>query len=223
MDEEKKEIIKEKIENARNKFVFASVSVATVFGYILFYIIALAFIFFSVLSLTSEPVEYGKTEGIIVEIRDCGYNFSTESNDYKVFVTYEVEGVTYAHILYNEYNSFMDEGDTVTVLYNLNDPNNITSPGGKYLPYIFLGVGIVVIFVVTGIIIYRVKNKKTVMHELSGLTENKKDSEKVPDNYAYNQKDYGLDYDKNKYPIYDEYGNEIKKRKNRKKQDDYFD
>ena len=65
-----------------------------------------------------------------------------DSHDYyDVFVTYEIDGVTYEDMPYDSYSTTMKVGDTVKIKYNAAEPEIITSGGAVWIPVIFFALG----------------------------------------------------------------------------------
>ncbi len=77
-------------------------------------------------------------EATIVEIYTY---YNDDSTEHRVFVSYEVDGVTYSHRELGSYSSSMREGKTVKIKYNLDNPNEIMSKSSVFIPVILLPLG----------------------------------------------------------------------------------
>ena len=95
-----------------------------------------------------------ETTGTIVNIVE-EYSSFDDSNNYQVFVDYSVDGKDYKNVEYGAYNSKMKVGDSVTILYNQDDPTDITSPGSDKVVYFVLAAGILSLLVGVGLILKR--------------------------------------------------------------------
>ena len=107
------------------------------------FIIGLALVVFSLISIFGPKTDYSETTGTIVDIEE-EYNIVDESYDHRVYVDYTVDGVKYERADYGSYSSRMKTGDTVTVLYDPADPTRIQAEGSEKVPYIVGAVGAVV-------------------------------------------------------------------------------
>lgn len=86
--------------------------------------------------------EYLSAEGTIQSIEYSSDSSDAESEN--VFVSYtDADGVFHENVRYPSYSSSMKEGKTVTVLYDPAAPEEIHAPGVEFLPYLFLGLGVV--------------------------------------------------------------------------------
>ena len=109
------------------------------------FVFVLVGILFLVLGIvTSNKVKnsdtvYVETTGVISSITVEKPN--KDETIYTVLVDYEADGVIYEDAEYGSYDSSMKEGDEVTVLYNQDDPTDITYPGFEKLPTIICIAG----------------------------------------------------------------------------------
>ena len=77
------------------------------------------------------------------------YNHTETDSDgnshdyYDVFVTYEIDGVTYEDMPYDSYSTTMKVGDTVKIKYNAAEPEVISAGGEVILPIILFGFALV--------------------------------------------------------------------------------
>ena len=78
--------------------------------------------------LNSKKDYDASTTGVIVGIERewCGTDEDGfDQYDYTVYVNYEVDGQKYENVKYPSYDSSMQKGDEVEVLYQSSDPTNI--------------------------------------------------------------------------------------------------
>ena len=108
-----------------------------------FLLAGLAFTVVSIVILCQPKKELAECEGEIVEISES-YNPASESTEHEVFVDYEVNGTYYEHAPYFSYDSSMELGGKVTVLYDPDDPSQIQAPGFEIVPWVTLGAGVLV-------------------------------------------------------------------------------
>ena len=108
------------------------------FGFVL--LPAAIFIFIVAIGLLcSLPKNRVETTAVIREIRQ--FRETTGKYKHKVYVDYEVDGITYIHVYLNEYVSSWREGDTITLLYNQNDVMDIASTSRQTVSYVMFGLG----------------------------------------------------------------------------------
>lgn len=111
------------------------------------YILGVAFIVFGVFYIikqNSEKAYYATTLAVIDEIVDeseISYELiegkiNVKEGDKYVYITYEVDGKKYEHVLYNSYSSTMKEGDVITITYDTRKPGNLFS--GSYSMLLFI-------------------------------------------------------------------------------------
>ena len=109
-------------------------------------VIGLLFVVVGAVVLSLPKTEYSSAEGTILRIES--YTDGAGEEQQEVYVSYkDSAGVNHEDILYPAYSFSMKEGGTVTVLYDPASPENIQAPGGEYIPYIVLAVGIIAIAV----------------------------------------------------------------------------
>lgn len=109
-------------------------------------LVGVLFIVVACFAISQPKKELSSTEGTITSI--VFYLDSQGEESQYVYVRYtDRNGVTYDDVEYPSYSSSMKEGDTVTVLYDPASPKQIQAPGGEYLPYIFLAIGVVCVAV----------------------------------------------------------------------------
>lgn len=103
--------------------------------------VGLLFTILSCVIIAAPKAETIQVEGTIVSI--SAYRDAGGEEQHEVLVTFtDRSGVKHANIPYPSYSSSMHEGDTVTVLYHADDPESIDSPGSKWIPYVFLAIGV---------------------------------------------------------------------------------
>ena len=92
-----------------------------------------------------------KGELISADVTISRIEFYTDSSGEEqtdVFVSYTDEkGVSHEDVRYPSYSSSMEEGKTVTVLYDPASPEDVRAPGAEYIPYAFLVIGVIAIVV----------------------------------------------------------------------------
>lgn len=124
-----------------------------------FILVGILLIAISVLAMTKvkDVDSFSETQAEITSIDEEEILDGSDSSSYEytVKVKYMVNGVEYTDIDYGSYSSSMKVGDSVTVLYNPENPADIQAPGADKVPYIVLAGGIIamlagVVFVVKG-------------------------------------------------------------------------
>ncbi len=100
----------------------------------------------SLIGIIKKDEEYLSVEGTIVDIVE-NYDPIDDDCDYSTYVDYEVEGKEYKNVEYGSYNSSMEIGDRVEVLYSPNNPNHIQAPGYKTVPYVVLTISSIEVIV----------------------------------------------------------------------------
>ena len=110
-------------------------------------VLGAAFIGFGIWShneIANDTAVYLETEAVISEIeKTTEYINDDWEYRYTVYVDYTVDGKDYTHIEYGEYDSSMDEGDTLTIQYDEANPENLKTPNEGIIPWILIGAGIV--------------------------------------------------------------------------------
>lgn len=117
-------------------------------------IVSLVILTICIVSIVQPKKDYLETQGVIVDFKEF-YDVTSDSNVTKAYIDYEVDGKTYKNVEYPSYNSGMKINDTVTVLYEPEDPTFIQAPGGEKVPYIVGGAAIVSLIVSVILLIRR--------------------------------------------------------------------
>ena len=109
-------------------------------------VVGALFVVLAGIGISLPKAELLSAEGKIERIE-----FDTDASGEKteqVYVSYtDYAGVHHETIRYPAYSSSMKEGDSVSLLYDPAAPENIESPGAKYIPYIFIVIGILAVAV----------------------------------------------------------------------------
>lgn len=96
-----------------------------------------------------------KTEALITEI-----TYDPDTDDYDVFVEFEVNGESISGKL-DIYSSFMHEGETVNVYYLKNDPHSFSCAEFNKLPFLLCTAASLVLFAACGILFFgQIRNIK---------------------------------------------------------------
>lgn len=90
-----------------------------------FAVICIATVVFWLVSWANFSKNALSTDGVIIDIRGY-YNRNSKSTEYDVIVEYTVGGVLYTRSL-GYYSSAMEIGQTVTVIYDSEDPDHMMS------------------------------------------------------------------------------------------------
>lgn len=115
--------------------------------YISLFIVGVLFTVISLFVLFAPKTEYATANGVIERIEAFATS-ADDSESYNVYVTFiDGNGTEHKDVLYPSYDSSMKPGDAVEVLYNPKSPDEIQAPGGDFIPYIILAVGIIAIAV----------------------------------------------------------------------------
>ena len=134
------------------KFLNGLGKVQRILGSIGTVLLGILFIVFSCMALAQPKKDtLTSTTGVIQHIEEpmvVGIGDDEDSWEYQVFVSYTDEaGVKHENIEYPSYDSSMNEGDEVEVLYDPASPENIQAPGGGFVPYITLAVGVIAVLI----------------------------------------------------------------------------
>lgn len=106
---------------------------------VLFFVVGVLFVAFGLIAVLAPKGELIETEATIERIEVVP---RSGENDHDVYVSYtDNEGVEHKNILLGGYASSMKVGGTVTISYDVENPENV-SYGGELLPVIFLVIGL---------------------------------------------------------------------------------
>lgn len=89
----------------------------------------------------ANKADFAQASATIARI-ETFYDTVSESESGRTFVDYTVDGTTYRGIELGSWSSSMKEGDKVNILYDVNDPGNITTKGGLLVPYVAILAGL---------------------------------------------------------------------------------
>ena len=140
--------------------------------FVTLFLLGVFFAVVSVVVLLMPQPELLSAEGTILYIDE--YEGADGEMRAQTYIAYQdSNGVAHDNVPYPAYSSSMKEGDAVTVLYDPDHPERVQSPGGKYIPYVFLAIGVVAVF---GAIVSIAKGlKKSENHSPFGDSERKVD------------------------------------------------
>lgn len=100
------------------------------------------------------------TKAVISEIEEeLDYSSDTINYTYTVFVDYEVDGKRYEHVEFPAYNSSMQEGASIDILYRSDDPGEIETPDNLRASVIGIVIGAVAVVAGTVIDIKGLKER----------------------------------------------------------------
>lgn len=123
-------------------FQIAKSRVILIISILLTFVVFVACVGFGVYSLAHMPHYDSETTATISKLEFSHTETDSEGSDfdiYDVYVSYEIDGVSYEDVRFDQYSSSMKVGDTVTVHYNAAEPGVVSSGGAVLLP-IFLFV-----------------------------------------------------------------------------------
>lgn len=121
-------------------------------GFLLVGLIFTAIGAFIIFSPKSEKVTVEATIDRIEEYIEFG------ETQHRIYISYtDANGVKHENVPHGEYSSKMKEGDTLSVQYDVNDPECVSSTGGEFLPYVITGIGILCI---VGSLVFGIKALK---------------------------------------------------------------
>ena len=83
---------------------------------------------------------YVKTDAVIQRI-ESNFDAADDSTNHTVFVSYSVDGKSYENEL-GEYKATFSEGQTVSIRYNPDNPNDITTDSMFSVILLWAGAGI---------------------------------------------------------------------------------
>lgn len=114
-------------------------------------VIGIIFIVVSILLLSKNAnTNYAEITGTIVDITEewnPTADVDEDQYDHHTFVDYTVDGKEYKHVELGQYSSTMKIGDKVDFLYNVDDPAEISSKGGKLFGIIGIVAGVLIIVI----------------------------------------------------------------------------
>lgn len=102
--------------------------------------------------------------------------FGDETN-YTVYLSFtDANGVRHEDLEYGAYSSGMEEGGTVTIEYEAENPEAISTPDGEFIPYIILAVGAIALI---ASVILGIKAVKTSADDFNELDRVKADPQQA--------------------------------------------
>ncbi|MDO4940566.1 MAG: hypothetical protein Q4E33_02615 [Erysipelotrichaceae bacterium] len=116
--------------------------------YLPFILASLLIFVLSIVAIFKPKTDYLQTTGIIKHIEE-EYDYEQEEYTYIVYIDYSVNDKNYVDIIYPSYDSSMKINDEVKVYYDPSDPSTIQAEGYQIVPYITLGVSLIVLTVCT--------------------------------------------------------------------------
>ena len=149
-----------KIEKVVNKvYLFQSIKMA-----IGFIIVGLLMLGISTFAFINYKEYDGVTNATISKIAKTDDRTAMEEEEdigYTVYVDYEIDGKEFKNIELGSYSSDMKEGDKIEIRYDLNDPYQIKTPGGRLFISIFMVISsLAIVFGVYNLIKIRKNSKK---------------------------------------------------------------
>ena len=150
-----------------NKIVLKPKNNHNIWSAIILFVCGLIFAAVGIIMIVHTQVNkqyYKTTEATIVEIVEH-HNIvhdtdgTTVSNDHDVYVSYEVDGVQYDHVLYTQYDITMEEGKQITITYDTRTPGKPFSAGGNKVLMIASFVASLIIFIMAISVISRYKKE----------------------------------------------------------------
>lgn len=97
-----------------------------------------------IVMLTNTHDDFIKTTGKIVEIEDV-YDPIDEEHDMTVYVDYTADGKQYQHVELGFYEPKMRVGSEIKIKYDPLNPSHIEPESLGAVPFIMLGLGVVVL------------------------------------------------------------------------------
>lgn len=105
-----------------------------------------------------EKAEYAQTDATVMSTRNEYDEFQEMFQDYAT-VEYVVDGVTYTGEI--SCSDTTESGDIIVVQYNVADPNEVSLPGGEWVPYLFFGLGVVIVAIGVVLAVKTLSDKST--------------------------------------------------------------
>lgn len=121
---------------------------------ILYYFICISLIAGTLVFVVTGRGTYQKTEAEITSIEHRNDGVGDESDNTIVLVKFKVDGRVYTDVELGSYWATMHVGDSVTIEYEIHNPEMIRVPSAKVMQYLPMTVG------VAGIIYAIVKKRK---------------------------------------------------------------
>ena len=139
---------------------------------------AAIFVFIVAIGLIcSMPKHSAKTMAIISSISE--YHNQKGEKKRKVYVDYEVDGVSYDHVYLNEYSSNFYTGKEITLIYDAENPTKIATPARQIVSYVMFGFGSVLLVIgAANFILVLAKIKDT--EAVDAIMESGEASEEAP-------------------------------------------
>ena len=99
------------------------------------------FIAVSTLFLFKPRAELVATDATVVEIVEQ-YDSFQEETVMTAYIDYEAEGIQYKHVVSPSYSYSMKVGSVISVFYDKDDPELLSSTDSDFIVYIALAVGV---------------------------------------------------------------------------------
>lgn len=133
--------------------------------YIGMFLVGLLFIGISAFVISRGPVERVSVEATITDIRT---RQASEGEETYLIISYtDHNGVTYSDREFNGYTTGNQIGDKITLEYEKEHPENISSPGGEYIPYVFLAIGIIAVVLAVVLLVKGIREKSKNFYEVN--------------------------------------------------------
>lgn len=129
-----------------------------------FFLVGVLFLVIGILAVRAPKAETLTAEATIERIEEYREG---EDTSYTVYLSFtDADGVLHEHLEYGGYSSGMQAGQTVTIEYEKEHPEAISSPNSGFLPYLILAVGAVSVMIS---VIFGIKAIRTSADEMNEL------------------------------------------------------
>lgn len=140
-------------------------------------VIGILFIVIGTFVLKAPKAEKLTAEATIDQIVEERFGDETSHTVYLSFT--DANGVRHENIEYGAYDSAMKEGGTVTIEYEAENPEAISTPGGEFIPYVILAVGAIALIASVIFGVKAICTKSDDYNELNRVNTEKADSANV--------------------------------------------
>ena len=127
-------------------------------------------------------ITYETTQATVVHCEEFVNSTAQDDNDrysYIYTINYTAGGKEYKDVEFGNFAEPKNPGDTVTIRYNVDDPEQLATEGGDYIIYIVLAVGIIAFIAGIIMLIKSLKQKSSELNEYDRVDLSKADPEKV--------------------------------------------
>lgn len=142
------------------------------------FVVGIVFVIGGIMFMNRKQTTGTETTATITQIKE-DYDSATEGYIYTVYVEYtDSEGTKHTAIT-DGYTSSMKEGSTITVKYDLSNPDVVSVNSMNFIPFVLLGLGALLIIVSIAKIIMTIKKPLEEENDLNKVKMNSVSQETI--------------------------------------------